>query len=272
MKVQFLSDGSEYRSYGGGNFAKKKADGGLFWWTIGITLLLAMATASWFFSILVFAHPEKAFNYNLLVKFNKLEGIRKYSKLTVPHGRYFTGSKLLDEYHYFTPEQFRVHNDTLKRHYIRNFKEKNPVYVNGTFEVTGVRKLTDADVFPTGWVALAKDTELDDVEVELILPGLPSDQAPYQVGHKIALDTKSTKTTYANLIHIQRMDGQKLRASLIPLVYECATGAEGKALVTLEPPAKLNMDAAWPIARGLEVANAANNEVVPTQVAVQTVK
>ncbi|MBL9117668.1 MAG: hypothetical protein JNJ83_21860 [Verrucomicrobiaceae bacterium] len=269
MKVQFLSDGSEYRSYGGGNFSKKKGDSGLFWWTIGITMLLAMATASWFFSILVFAHPEKAFNYNLLVKFNKLEGIRKYSKLTVPHGKYYTGSKLLDEYHYFTPEQFRVHNDTLKRHYIRNFKEKNPVYVSGNFEVTGVRKLGPSDVFQSGWVALARDVELDDVELEVILPGLPSDKAPYEVGSKIAIDTTSTKTTYANLIHIQRMEGQKLRASVIPLVYECNMGEEGKAVVDFDPPAKLNMAGTWPIAGQFEVA-AANKGVEETRVAVQT--
>jgi hypothetical protein len=38
MQIRFLSDGNEYRSYGGGSFSKKKDSGGIFWWTILITL------------------------------------------------------------------------------------------------------------------------------------------------------------------------------------------------------------------------------------------
>lgn len=258
MRVQFLSDGSEYRSYGGGNFSKKtKADGGLFWWTIGITLLLGLATASWFFSILVFAHPEKPFNYDLLVKLNKLEGIRKYSQLSVPHGQFLTAGKLLEELFYFTPEQYRVHNDLLKRHYIRNFKEKNPTYLRGQFEVLGTKKLTTDDVFQSGWVVVARDKEIEDVDIELVLPGLKGAAAPFEKGDVINLDTGGTKTTYASVVHVQRVgDGQRIRATLVPLVYQLNAGNDGSAVASCVPPAKLNLKAHWPISGDLGLAGA----------------
>jgi hypothetical protein len=248
MRVQFLSDGSEYRSYGGGNFSKKtKAEGGLFWWTIGITLLLALATASWFFSILVFAHPEKPMNYKLLAKFNKLEGIRKFTPLTVPHGQFLSGGKLLEEYFYFSADQFRVHNDLLKRNYIKNFKDKNPTYIRGAFEVLAVRKLSAADVFQSGWVLLAQDKELEDVQIEVVMPGLGADAAPYTVGSVFNLDTQSPRSTYASVVHVQRMEGQTLRATLVPLVYQCPSAVDEKAKLAFTPPERLNMQAHWPI-------------------------
>ena len=271
MRVQFLSDGSEYRSYGGGNFSKKnKADGGLFWWTIGITLLLGTAVASWFFSILVFAHPEKAFNYNLLLKFNKLEGIRKYTQLTVPHGQFFSGNKLLEEYFYYTPEQFRVHNDQLKRNYIRNFKEKNPTYLRGSFEVMAIRKLSAADVFPSGWVIVGRDKDIEDVELELVLPGLTGEKPPYEVGATVQLDVQSVKTSYASLVHVQRMDGQKIRATAVPLVYQCPLGQDGKQVASFAPPVRLNMEATWPLSREIKIADSA--AAADTNVAAQTVQ
>lgn len=271
MRVQFLSDGSEYRSYGGGNFSKKtKPESGLFWWTIGITLLLGLATASWFFSILVFAHPEKPFNYDLLVKFNKLEGIRKYSQLSVPHGQFLTGGKLLEEFFYFTPEQFRVHNDLLKRHYIRNFKEKNPTYVRGSFEVISARRLDKDDVFQSGWVVLARDSEIEDVDIELVLPGLSTSEAPFKKGEVIPLDTGSTKTTYASLVHVQRQgDGQKIRVTLVPLVYELPASQASAQTTAFAPPEKLNLKARWPISADMDEAEAGNADA-PQNVAAQT--
>lgn len=273
MRVQFLSDGSEYRSYGGGNFSKnKKADGGLFWWTIGITLLLGLATASWFFSILVFAHPEKPFNYDLLVKFNKLEGIRKYSQLSVPHGQFLSSGKLLEELFYFTPEQYRVHNDLLKRNYIRNFKEKNPTYLRGQFEVLGARKLTSDDVFQSGWVIVARDNEIEDVDIELVLPGLEGATPPLKKGDVMNLDTGGTKTTYASVVHVQRAgEGQRIRATLVPLVYQLAAGSNDGAVAACAPPVKLNLKAHWPISGDIGAADVAGAGSAEQNVAAQTV-
>jgi len=107
-------------------FQNPKAAAGCSGWSIFIFLLLALATVSWFFSIMVFSYPEKPFHYKLLTKLEKLEPIKKFPLNSVPHGEFVTAGKLLEQYLFFTPDKFRVTNDVLKREYIRNFKERSP--------------------------------------------------------------------------------------------------------------------------------------------------
>lgn len=215
MAFQFLNDGSEFRSYGGGNFSKTSNGGGLFWWTIFITLLMALATASWFFSILVFAHPEKPFNYGLLTKLEKLEPLRGYSRATAPYGPFLTANKVLTDYFDYSPEQLSVANDILKRNYIQNYKDANPSYMKGKFTVLGGRALTSADVFTNGWAVIARSQELEDVQVECILPGLEASESPFKPGDEVKMDA-----LFAPLVHIQRMDGDRVSATVVPIVFE----------------------------------------------------
>ena len=248
MRIQFLNDGSEFRTYGGGSFSKSKGTGGLFWWTLAIFLLLALATTSWFFSIWVFAHPEKPFSYKLLSKLEKLEPIRKWSVHTVPNGPILTSNKLLEQYFYYTSEQMRVANDMMKRSYIKNFKEHSPEYVFGTFRVLATRPLSANDVFTEGWVVVARSSDIEDVDIELLLPGLASPTAPYK-------------------------EGERLQATLVSLLYQNAPGKAGEAApavasatdddsdaATLAPPAKLNMEAVWPVSHDLKIAGPAAAE------------
>ncbi|MBE7495246.1 MAG: hypothetical protein HS117_09885 [Verrucomicrobiaceae bacterium] len=244
MHVRFLSDGNEYRSYGGGNFSKNKDTGGVFWWTILITFLMGVATFCWFFSIMVFSHPEKPFNYRILAKFDKLDPLRKYSSYTVPGGKFLPSRDLLAEFFAFSHEQLAVKNDMLKRAYIRNYKQEQPIYVTGEYEVLHVRPLTDEDVVTSGWVTRARSTELEDVEVEIVMPGMKGAD-PYQVGDRIKLDQKNT---FAAALHVQKFDHDRVCVTLMPLTYEGLAGKEGKSF-KMTPPEKLNMQAYWPISR-----------------------
>ncbi len=273
MRIQFLNDGSEFRTYGGGSFSKTKGTGGLFWWTLLIFLLLALATVSWFFSIWVFAHPEKAFSYNLLNRLEKLEPIRRWSLRTVPNGPILSANKLLEGYFDFNPEQLRVANDVMKRNYIRNFKEHSPVYVTGTFHVLATRPLTSKDVFTKGWVVVARSNEIEDVDIELLLPGLESTEAPYKEGDPLLIEKKKT---FAGVVHVQRLDGDRIQATLVSLLYQsppskeveaadkakaAAAASEDEEVALLSPPAKLNMEAAWPISHDLKIASPAAAEL-----------
>ena len=261
MRVQFLNDGSEFRTYGGGSFSKSKGTGGLFWWTLAIFLLLALATTSWFFSIWVFAHPEKPFSYKLLTRLEKLEPLRKWSVHTVPNGPILTPNKLLEQYFYYSSEQMRVANDELKRAYIKNFKEHSPEYLIGKFTVLATRPLVATDVFTKGWVVVARSTDIEDVDVELLLPGLASDAAPYKVGDAMVIEKRKT---FASVVHLQRLEGERIQATLVSLLYQNAPGKEGEEtpvvtddenqVVTLSPPAKLNMEALWPVSHDIKIA------------------
>ena len=269
MRVQFLNDGSEFRTYGGGSFSKSKGTGGLFWWTLGIFLLLALATTSWFFSIWVFAHPEKPFSYNLLTKLEKLEPLRKWSLHTVPNGPILTSNKLLEQYFYYSSEQMRVANDELKRAYIKNFKEHSPEYLTGKFTVLATRPLKATDVFTKGWVVVARSADIEDVDVELLLPGLESNTPPYKEGDAMLIEKRKT---FASVVHLQRLEGERIQATLVSLLYQNAPGKEGdepqkpvvdeeNQVVTLAPPVKLNMEALWPVSHDLKVAGPSVAEV-----------
>jgi len=244
MNVRFLSDGSEYRSYGGGSFSKKKEGGGIFWWSILITLLMGAATFCWFFSIMVFSHPEKPFNYKMLAKFKKLESLRPFTVYTAPHGKFLSARDLLTEVFPYSHDQMAVRNDVLKRSYIRNYKHEQPTYLKGTFNVISARPLAATDVVNTGWVVRARAADLEDVDVEIVMPNLKSAAAPYQAGETVILDQKQT---FASTLHVQRMDGDRICVTVVPLAYQGFNSKVGA--ITMAPPEKLNMDAYWPITR-----------------------
>lgn len=253
MHVRFLSDGSEYRSYGGGNFSKKKeGNGGIFWWAILITLLMGAATFCWFFSIMVFAHPEKPFNYKMLAKFHKLEPLRPWTTFTVPNGKKFDARGLLTEFFPYSSEQMTVKNDILKRSFIRNYKHEQPIYLQGSYQVLSLRMLTPKDVITSGWVVRARATDLEDVDVEILLPGLTIKDEPFRVGDTISMDANKPQVT---ALHVQRIDGDRICVTSIPLAYSGFT----KTATTLKmnPPDKLNMDAYWPVTRDAGSAMAA---------------
>lgn len=243
MQIRFLNDGSEFRSYGGGSFSKKKDSGGIFWWSILITLLVGFATFCWFFSIMVFAHPEKPFNYRVLAKFDKLDPLREFTAYTVPQGKFLPARELLSEFYPFSSEQLAVKNDLLKRSYIRNYKQDQPLYVKGSFQVINVRPLTSADVITEGWVVRARSADIEDVDIEIVMPGSNSVD-PYHVGDTIVLDQKNT---FAAALHVQKFDQERLCLTVMPLAYQGLGGNEKP--FKLKPPQKLNMDAFWPLTR-----------------------
>ncbi len=244
MRHLFLSDGNEIRSYGGGALAKKKESTSLFWWTIVITLMMGLATFCWFFSIMVFQHPEKPLNYKVLAKLDRLPVIRKFSVYSVPDGSAKSARELLAAYYSYTPEQLHVTNNILKRAYIRNYDRQDPpVYLTGQFEVLEARPLTDTDVMPSGWVVRCRAADLEDVDVEILMPGLDAAAPPYEEGEQITLDKRAT---FAALVHVQRLDEDRICATAVPLVYAGFKTGTGDAL-GMNPPREMNLEAPWPV-------------------------
>jgi hypothetical protein len=251
MRAQFLSDGSDFRSRGGGgNLAKGRRDDGLFWWTILITLLIGLATFCWFFSIMVFKYPEKPFCYRLLTKLEKLEPIAKFDPLAagstrLPNGTFHNARDLLNKYYNHNPDQMRLINSVLKRSYISNYDDESPVYVKGTYAVTFVRPLGQGDIVDSGWVVRAHSVDLEDVEIELLLPGKSDPKTPpYREGDSFTLNNKSS---FCSVIHVLRnRDADGLCATVVPIGYGSFDLGNQKALA-LAPPTKLNVEAQLPI-------------------------
>lgn len=247
MRQLFLSDGNDRRSsYGGGNLVRKNESASLFWWTIVITLMMGLATFCWFFSIMVTQHPEKPMNYKVLAKLDRLPVIRKFSVYSVPDGSSKSARELLSAYFAYSPEQLQVANTILKRAYIRNYdKQDPPVYLSGQFEVLDARPLGEEDVVSEGWVVRCRAADLEDVDVEVLLPGLQSKAAPFEAGELLTLDKRST---FAALVHVQRINEDRLCATAVPLVYGGFKTAAGE-VPTMSPPRRLNLEASWPVTK-----------------------
>ena len=247
MQIQFLSDGSEYRSHGGGSFSKTQQSSGLFWWTILITLLMGAAIFCWFFSIVLFSHPEKPLHYRLLAKVKKLEPLRKFSPLSVPQGKFLTAREVLAEYFSDSDDHLTVGNDLLKRAFIKNYKEQAPKYVKGKFTVVAARELNSSDVFTQGWVVRAKADDFEDVDVEIVFPSVQSAPVAYAQGDKITLDQTST---FASIVNVQKLPQDRVCVTVLPLAYQ---GFEIANIgqIAMNVPELLNMDGPWPIARDL---------------------
>lgn len=244
MRPLYLSDGKELRSYGGGSFSKAGNGSSLFWWTILITLMMGLATFCWFFSIMVFQHPEKPMNYKVLARLDKLPVIRKFTIYTVPDGVAKSPRELLAGYYGYSPEQLRVANDILKRAYIRNYdKQDPPVYLTGQFEAMEVRPLTESDVMQKGWVVRARAVDLEDVDVEILMPGLEATAAPFEVGEVIVLDKRQT---FGSLVHVAKLGEERICGTVVPLVYGGFRTTAGDAL-SMNPPVVLNLEAGWPV-------------------------
>lgn len=246
MNPRFLNDGSDFRPRGsGGTFAKPNRDNGLFWWTILITLLMGLATFCWFFSIMVFRYPEKPFHYDLLTRLKRLEPLTKFDALKIPGGSFYGARELLSRYYNYNQEQLDMANDLLKRSYIMNYGSQAPVYVKGSYKVTVTRPLQTGDVISSGWVVRARSTELEDVEVEVLLPGADVKKSPYAVGDTISLDNKIHICCVINVERNQASDG--ICATVVPITYTGFTAGEQKQPIAMTPPERLNMEARWPV-------------------------
>lgn len=254
MHAQFLSDGSDFRPRsGGGNFSRKPRSSGMFWWTILITFLLGVATFSWIFSMVVFRYPEKPFAYHLLGKLKKLEPLTAFRPLHVPNGNQIAAKDLLG-FSSLNTEQLRVKNDLLKRAYITNYKDDSPEYVKGTFVVTYARPLTGKDWMNGGWVVRAHASDIEDVELEILLPGAPADKPVLQEGQTFSLDNRNS---IAALAHIERNATDGVCATVIPITYSNFL-INGEKKVALAPPAILNMESRLPVTDAAEAAGAAS--------------
>ena len=237
--------------------AMKKADGGIFWWTVAIVILVALAAFSWIASIFIFTHPERPYNYKLLSRIHRLEEIKQFTEKDVPKGKSLTPPELFQRFSPLTEENLTNHNNLLRRNYITNFKSRDekPFYVRGRFKVVHARPLTEQDVVPQGLVARAVAVNEDgreyrNVIVEYVLPtGSAVPGIGFAPGDLLDIDSRRSKSRlYGAIINIDRPSEDVLVFTIVPLMYgeHLIDPAKGRVL-TAVPPQRLNMAAIFPL-------------------------
>jgi len=225
---------------------RKKRNTGNYVWTIILTLLTAMTAFSWIFCVYVFGHPERAFNYNLLLNLEKLEPLADYSPARAPKGKFFSAKELYALYYNQKPAQLRSLSGVLRRQYILNFDDIDGVnYIKGTFRIYSARQLGPKDVFTSGIALRGEATDYPNVVIEYILPGdnVPPGATDFSTNDIL---TVATASTCAALIHVSKIDDDRLLFTAVPIVYgEHETPSS--LTVSTKPPARLNLNGPLPI-------------------------
>lgn len=256
MRIEFLDSTQEMSQSGGprgigGKVSKK--DGGLFWWTMLITLLLGVATFSWFFSIYVFTHPERPFNYRLLSQLDRVEEIKKFDRYNIPKGDSYSAKEMYSGNYQYKSSHLKVKNSLLKRAYLTNYANDKPTYIKGKFQVLQFRKLSESDPIAFGYVIRARSVDYPTLTLEYLLPtkeAAQSNALPYRIGDSFEINSRRT---YASVLHLEKEQDEQLCVTAISLVYPelAATGESSSNAKTpsiqLSAPARMNLEGAWPV-------------------------
>ncbi len=222
----------------------------LFAWTVAILLLVGVAFACWILSFHVFGHPEQAFSYSILKKLGKLDPPKRFELTTAPRGEFLTANQLYERYSNLPDFELRVRNEDLIRHYLRNFTDRSfkVPYVMGNFNIVESFELTATDRFPSGVIALAQSTENPGVLIEHLYPSAPANVPYLQRMLMTGLDLRLRRTyDLSAVLHIQKLPGNRILLTLVPLLYGSYTLSGDSATFHLEPPQDLNMQADCPV-------------------------
>jgi hypothetical protein len=109
----------------------------------------------------------------------------------------------------------------------------------------------------SGWVVRAHATDIEDVELEILLPGAPSDKPAFQEGQTFTLDNR---TAIAALAHVERNAADGVCATVVPIIYGDFRIKDGKNLA-LAPPAILHMESRLPVTDASEASSAASTKM-----------
>ncbi|MFT5470757.1 MAG: hypothetical protein ACI8UO_005888 [Verrucomicrobiales bacterium] len=242
----FTSDRSTFSRQTRLSSRKKKGDDGLFVWSAIILILTALIVFSWIFCMYVFGNPEKAFNYNLLVKMEKLEPLKDYPNTGAPTGKYFKPQELYATYHDKSEKKLRAKSGILRREFITNFNQVLQVsYIRGNFIVYNVRELGPDDVFPSGLAVRGQCEDYPNVVIEFVYPADKLPERHYDLKVNNLLEVGGSKTCAA-IINIAKFGEDKLLFTAVPIIYGPLQTPAGTTIVTA-PPERLNLFGRLPI-------------------------
>jgi len=239
--------GKNYYSYQGrsGHRSTGSSDS-LFGWTVFIFLLIGFVFLCWMGSYYIFAHPEKPSNYRFLLKIHKIDPPQRFEITGAPRGEFLKPGQLAEHFGSMTSSEMRRANEDLLRNFLRNYHQNRGLvpYAVGTYKVIGTLPLKASSFCQPGLVALLQAVEQPDVLLEQPftcsaenLPGLTRALPP---GQEIKLEKP---LDLSSVIHVERLEGNRLLLTTMPLLYGSYGSAKGGTSFSLEPPESINLEA-----------------------------
>ena len=250
--------GKNYYSYQGrsGHRSGGNADS-LFGWTVFIFLLIGFVFFCWMGSYYIFAHPEKASNYRLLLRLHKIDPPQRFEITAAPRGEFLKPGQLLERFGSMTASEIRRANENLLRNFLRNYHQIRDLvpYAVGTYRVVGTLPLAKHSFCRPGLIALLQAVEQPEIILEqpftcddANLPALTRSLTPNQ---EIKLEKPLDLSA---VIHIERLEGNRLLLTTMPLLYGSYGSAKGGTSFSLEPPEEINLDAPLPLLSQEQIA------------------
>ncbi|NNE90038.1 MAG: hypothetical protein HKN23_00175 [Verrucomicrobiales bacterium] len=243
--MELLSEESSFSRKSREDEDKKEKAGNLLLWSVAIMVLLGLNAFSWIFCMYVFGHPEEAFNYNLLSKLDKIPPLKGFTPVTVPRGKFHSVKEIYAAVYEYSDDELKAYNDIKKRHYLKNYKERDDVtFISGEFVVQNIRKLNENDVFPSGFAIRAWAEEFPDGLLDFVIPSEQVPEAFFKAGEAIKVEES---LTCAALLHVERLPEDQMVFTVVPLVNREFTAANGSTIQS-KPPERLNLASnRWPL-------------------------
>ena len=229
--------------------AKKGRRDNLFAWTIFLLLLIGVVFACWIGSFYVFQHPESPRSYGILRKLKKIDPPKRFEPTLAPSGKFYGAKDFLKLINGKTESDLTRMNLELLQAYVGNYsiKELQVPYLMGRFSVIQSQILSKADLFPSGYVALARSVDEPKLLIEQLYPA----EAEYtddlrqmlQPGVEIKLER-----TYdlSAVLHVEKLPDNVWQVTVVPLNYDSYGLGDGRE-VHLEPPLMPNLAGLLPI-------------------------
>jgi len=222
----------------------------LFGWTVFIFLLIGFVFLCWMGSYYIFAHPEKASNYRLLIRLHKVEPPQRFEVTAAPRGEFLKPGQLLERFGSMTGSEIRRTNESLLRNFVRNYHQNRELvpYAVGTYRVIGTLPLTTKSFCTPGLIALLQAVEQPEILLEQPFTcedsNLPALKRSLTPGQEIKLEKPLDLSA---VVHIDRISESRILLTTMPLLYGSYGSAKGGTSFSLEPPQELNLEAGLPV-------------------------
>lgn len=251
--------GRNYYSYQGrSGFRSAGNADSLFGWTVFIFLLIGFVFLCWMGSYYIFAHPEKASNYRLLLRLHKIDPPQRFEITAAPRGEFLKPGQLLERFGSMTESETARNNNLLLRNFLRNYHQIRELvpYAVGTYRVIGTLPLSAASFCKPGLVALLQAVEQPEIILEQPFTcddtNLPALSRALTPGQEIKLEKPLDLSAVINVDRKRLKDGRLLLTTM-PLLYGSYGSAKGGTSFSLEPPAEINLESGLPILTGEQI-------------------
>ena len=251
--------GRNYYSYQGrSGFRSAGNADSLFGWTVFIFLLIGFVLLCWMGSYYIFAHPEKASNYRLLLRLHKIDPPQRFEITAAPRGEFLKPGQLLERFGSMTESETARNNNLLLRNFLRNYHQIRELvpYAVGTYRVIGTLPLSATSFCQPGLVALLQAVEQPEIILEQPFTcddtNLPALSRALTPGQEIKLEKPLDLSAVINVDRKRLKDGRLLLTTM-PLLYGSYGSAKGGTSFSLEPPAEINLEAGLPILTGEQI-------------------